>query len=215
MRRLLDIDNPVMRLIIKLFDCMILSVLWVVFSLPVITMGAASTALYAAVYHHIRKDESYLWRSFWSAFKENFKRSTLAWLPMLAMILFLLYDVLALRALIQNGNPLGRLFGVILVLLFVAAVWAVYLAAYCARFQGSVKDMLRYSFFLMMSHPLRSIGVMIAVVGSIALTLVVPGFAAILPALAFLISSILIEQVFMQHMRPEDLERTQEEEKQA
>ena len=59
MRRLLDIDNPVMRLIIKLFDCMILSVLWVVFSLPVITMGAASTALYAAVYHHIRKDESY------------------------------------------------------------------------------------------------------------------------------------------------------------
>lgn len=215
MRRLLDIDNPVMRLIIKLFDCMILSVLWVVFSLPVITMGAASTALYAAVYHHIRKDESYLWKSFWSAFKENFKRSTLAWLPMLAMILFLLYDVLALRALIQNGNPLGRLFGVILVLLFVAAVWAVYLAAYCARFQGSVKDMLRYSFFLMMSHPLRSIGVMIAVVGSIALTLVVPGFAAILPALAFLISSILIEQVFMQHMRPEDLERTQEEEKQA
>ena len=215
MRRLLDIDNPVMRLIIKLFDCMILSVLWVVFSLPVITMGAASTALYAAVYHHIRKDESYLWKSFWSAFKENFKRSTLAWLPMLAMILFLLYDVLALRALIQNGNPLGRLFGVILVLLFVAAVWAVYLAAYCARFQGSVKDMLRYSFFLMMSHPLRSIGVMIAVVGSIALTLVVPGFAAILPSLAFLISSILIEQVFMQHMRPEDLERTQEEEKQA
>ena len=212
MRKLLDIDNPVMRLIIKLFDCMILSVLWVAFSMPVITMGAASTALYSAVYHHIRKDESYLWKSFWQAFKENFKRSTLAWLPMLAMILFLIFDVLALRALIQNGNPLGRLFGIILVLLFVAVVWAVYLAAYCARFQGGVKDMLRFSFFLMMSHPLRSIGVMIAVVDSIALTLVVPGFAAILPALAFLISSILIEQVFLMHMRPEDAEKTKEKE---
>ena len=162
---------------------MILSVLWLVFSLPVITMGAASTALYSTVYRYIRNELGDLWPNFWKAFKENFKRSTLAWLPMLAMILFMIYDLLALRAMIQTGKPMGRLFGIILVLLCVAAVWAVYLAAYCARFQGGVKDMLRYSFFLMMSHPLRSIGVMIAVVGSIALTLVVPGLAAILPAL--------------------------------
>ena len=212
MKRLLDIDNPVMRFIIKLFECMILSVLWLVFSLPVVTMGASTTALYAAVYHHIRKDEGYLWKSFWTAFRENFKRSTLAWLPMLAMILFLIYDVLALRALIQNGNPLGRLFGVILVLLFVAVVWAVYLAAYCARFQGGVKDMLRFSFYLVMSHPLRAIAVMIAVLGSLALILVVPGMAAILPAAAIWISSIFIEQVFLQHLRPEDAERTKDEE---
>ncbi|MBP5224117.1 MAG: YesL family protein [Lachnospiraceae bacterium] len=210
MRRLLDIDNPVMRLVIKLFDCMVLSVLWTVFSLPVITMGASSTALYSAVYHHIRKDEGYLWKSFWNAFKENFKRSTLAWLPMLAMILFLIYDVMALHVLIKNGNPFGRLFGIILVLLFVGLVWAVYLAAYCARFKGTVKEVLKYSFFLMMSHPLRAIGVMIAVVGSIALILVVPGLAVMLPALSFLVSSILIEQVFAMHLRPEDQEDVNE-----
>ena len=45
MKRLLSIDNPIMRFIIKIFDCMILSVLWLVFSLPVITMGAATAAL--------------------------------------------------------------------------------------------------------------------------------------------------------------------------
>lgn len=212
MHRLLDIDNPIIRVIIKLFECMILSVLWVVFSLPIITMGAASTAVYSSVYHHIRKDEGYLWKSFWSAFKENFKRSTLAWLPMLAMILFLIYDVLVLRALIQNGNPLGRLFGIILVLLFVAAAWAMYLAAYCARFQGRVKDMLRFSFYLMMAHPLRAIGVMIAVIGSISMILVVPGLAAILPALVFLVSSLLIEQVFQLHLNPKDQEQGKEEE---
>ena len=83
MKQLFDLNNPVMRFIIKLFDCMLLSVLWVVFSLPVFTMGAASTALYSAVYHHIRREEDYLWHSFYSAFRENFKRSTLAWLPML------------------------------------------------------------------------------------------------------------------------------------
>ena len=130
---------------------------------------------------------------------------------MLAMILFMLYDIAALRILIQAGNPLGRLYGVILVLLCVAAVWAVYLAAYCARFQGSVKDMLRYSFYLLMAHPLRSIAVMAIVLGSIALILVVLGLAAILPAAAFWLSSTFIEQVFRMHLRPEDAEKTNEE----
>lgn len=212
MKRLLDIDNPVMRFIIKLFDCMILSVLWLAFSLPIITMGASSTALYSAVYHHIRRDEKYLWSSFWTAFKENFKRSTLAWLPMLAMILFLLYDAMALRVLIKNGNPLGRLFGIIIALLCVSAVWATYLAAYCARFQGSVKDMLRFSFYLVMAHPLRSLAVMVAVLGAGMLILMVPGMAAMLPALAVWISSTIIEQVFKLHLRPEDANKSKEEE---
>lgn len=212
MKRLFELGNPVIQFIIKLFDCMVLSVLWLAFSLPVFTMGAASTALYATVYRYLRRGDGYLWKTFWTAFRENFKRSTLAWLPMLGMLLFLLYDVLALRALIQNGNPLGRLFGVILVLLLVAAVWAVYLAAYCARFQGGVKDMLRCSFFLMMAHPLRSLAVMLAVVGSIALILVVPGLAAMLPAVAVWISSIQIEQVFMLHVKPADMTQANKEE---
>ena len=211
MKRLLDIDNPVIRFIIKIFDCMLLSVLWLAFSLPIITMGASNTALYAAVFHHIRRDESYLWRSFWGAFKENFKRSTLAWLPMLAMILFLAYDAMALHLLIRSGNPMGRLFGVIVALMAVSAVWTVFLAAYCARFQGGVKDVLRYSFFLMMQHPLRSLTVMIAVVGSLALILVVPGLAALLPAVAVWISSIFIEQVFQLHLRPEDAQKIKDE----
>ncbi len=212
MRTLLDIDNPVIRFIIKIFDCMVLSVLWTVFSLPIITMGASSTALYAAIYHHIRKEEGYLWSSFWKAFKENFKRSTLSWLPLLAMMAFLIYDIVVLRAIIQSGNPFGRLFGVVLVILLVAAVWAQFLAAYCARFQGGVKDMIRFSFYLMMAHPLRTLGVLAVIWGSIALILVVPGLAALLPAVACWISSIFIEQVFELHLRPEDAEKENDEE---
>lgn len=214
MRQLLDLDNPVLRFILHIFDCMVLSVLFVLFSLPIFTIGAASTALYAAVYTYIRMNRSYLWRSFWKAFKENFKRSTLAWLPMLAMILFLGYDVLALRALIVSGVPLGRLYGVILVLLCVAGVWAIYLAAYCARFTGGVKDVLQFSFFLMMSHPLYSIGVMAALLVTLLAIATVPGLAALLPAVCFWIASGLIEPVFRKHLRPEDAQRIQEEEAQ-
>ena len=44
MRKLLDINNPVMRFLVALFDLIALSVLWVVFSLPVV-LRVARTSL--------------------------------------------------------------------------------------------------------------------------------------------------------------------------
>lgn len=211
MKRFFSIDNPVMRVLVKLFDIIALSVIWVVFSAPIVTMGAASTALYAAIYHHVRLGEGYLWKTFWNAFKENFKRATLAWLPLLAMILFLVFDIITIRYLIKNGHPLGAIFGVLLVLLFVAVVWAQFLFAYCARFEANVKDSLRYSFYLLMAHPLRSLAIMLLVVGLAALVLAIPGLAILCPAGTVLITSYLIEAVFMKHMSDDDRERTEQE----
>ena len=211
MKQLFSVDNPIMRVLVKLFDVIALSVLWFVFSIPIFTIGASSTARYAAVYHHVRLGEGYLWQTFWESFKENFKRSTLAWLPMLGMILFLIFDVVTIRYLIKNGHPLGALFGILLVLLFVAAVWAQYLFAYCARFEGGVKDMLRYSFYLLMAHPLRSIGIMLLILGLAALVLAIPGLAILYPAGTVWITSYMIESVFMRHMSEDDRERTEKE----
>ena len=73
MRWIFDIENPVMHYIVKVFDCMCLSILWLLFCLPVITAGASTTALYATVYHYIRKEEGHLWRTFWGAFRENLR----------------------------------------------------------------------------------------------------------------------------------------------
>ena len=211
MKRFFSIDNPVMRVLVKLFDIMALSVIWVVFSAPVFTMGAASTALYATVYHHVRLGEGYLWRTFWEAFKENFKRATLSWLPMLGMILFLIFDIITIRFLIKAGHPLGPIYGILIALLFVAIVWAQFLFAYCARFEANVKDSLRYSFYLLMAHPLRSIAIMLLVVGLAALVLAIPGLAILYPAGQVFITSYLIEAVFMNHMNDDDRERTEHE----
>lgn len=69
MKKYLNINNPIMRGLSRVADCLFLSVLWLVFSLPVITIGASSTALYTTVYRYIRRGEGYLWRTFWEAFK--------------------------------------------------------------------------------------------------------------------------------------------------
>lgn len=211
MRRLLDINNPIMRFLTAMFDLMALSVLWVVFSLPIFTMGAASTALYSAAYHHVRKGEDYLWNSFFSAFKENFKRSTLTWLVALAILGFLGADALLLRSLILRGYPFGWFYGVTLALLVLALTWTVYLAAYAARFNGTVKEVLRFSFMLLRAHPVKMLCVLALVVGGIALALTLPATVVFIPATVYWGATFPIEWTFLKHMRPEDKARMEKE----
>ena len=207
MKRLFDFGSPLMRNLTRIFDCMCLSVLWMLFSVPIVTMGASSAAMYTTVYKYIRKDEGYLWKTFWGAFKENLKRSTLAWLAALALLALLTVDALVFRSMAINGDLLGNLYWVILVLICVAVTWTAYLSAYCARFNGSVKDVLRFSFILMACHPIKSLGVFLPILGAAALVLVVPGLLVAAPAVSCWIGSVTIEKVFLLHMRPEDYER--------
>jgi len=211
MRRLLDINNPIMRFLTAMFDLMALSVLWVVFSLPIFTMGAASTALYSAAYHHVRKGEDYLWNSFFSAFKENFKRSTLTWLVALAILGFLGADALLLRSLILQGYSFGWFYGVTLALVVLALTWTVYLAAYAARCNGTVKEVLRYSFMLLRAHPVKMLCVMVLVMGGMALALTLPAMVAFIPATVYWAATFPIEWTFLKHMRPEDKARMEKE----
>ena len=211
MRRLLDINNPIIRFLTAVFDLMALSVLWVVFSLPVFTMGAASAALYSAVYHHVRKGEDYLWNSFWTAFKENFKRSTLAWLVALAILAFLGGDALLLRSLILGGYSFGWFYGITLALLVLALTWTVYLAAYAARFDGTVKEVLRFSFMLFRAHPVKMLYVLALVVGGMTLALTLPAMVVFIPATVYWGATFPIEWTFLKHMRPEDKARVEKE----
>ena len=211
MRKLLDINNPIMRGLVAIFDMIVLSVLWVVFSLPVFTMGAASAALYHAVYHHVRKGEDYLFSSFWTAFKENFKRQTLCWLLPLGLLILLTVDAIVLRGRYLEAKPFGWLYYAVLTITAFVLVWTVYLAAYGARFNGSVKEVLKYSFILFRAHPLLMLAVMALVLGGIALALTLPALVILIPAGVYLGATFPIEAAFRKHMRPEDLERIREE----
>ncbi|MBQ5986102.1 MAG: YesL family protein [Clostridia bacterium] len=215
MRRWLDVNNPIMRFLTTVFDLMALSSMWLIFSVPIVTMGAASAALYHAVYHHVRKGEDYLWHSFWSAFKENLKRSTLCWLAALAVLALLIVDAVVLRGRYLNGEPFGWLYYVILVLLVLTLTWTIYLAAYAARFSGTAREVLRFSLLLFRIHPIKMLAVLALVVGGIALALTLPAFVILIPATVYWAATFPMESVFYQHLRPEDKERMEKEKEES
>lgn len=209
MRGIFSVDSPVMRALIKFFDCICVSILWLLFSLPIVTMGAASAALYTTVYKYLRRDEGHLWDTFWTAFKGNLRRSTLVWLAALAVLALLTVDALVFRTLKLAGSPLGGAYWVVLALICAAATWTAYLSAYAARFSGGAKDVLRFAFILMTAHPIKALEVFLPILAGAVLLLTGLQWIVIVPAAVCWVNSVVLEKVFLLHMRPEDAEKTQ------
>jgi len=196
-----------MGALMKIGDVLCLSVLWLAFSLPIFTIGASSAALYAAVYHCLRRNGAGIWKSFWNAFRENFRRSTLAWLIELLILAVLGLDAAVFRSIKLSGDVMGNLYWAALFLGAVGLTWTAYVAAYGARFNGNVREILRYGFLLLRLHPIKALGVMLPIVAGLALCLMVPFMLLFAPATVCWVCSFSIEKVFRLHMQPEDLEK--------
>ena len=210
---LFDINNPVMRWVIKIFDCVCLSFLWVAACLPIFTAGAATTALFATIHRYIRLEEGSLLKTFFRAFRENFKRSTICWLVVLVVLVLLAVDVLVFRTMAINGQPLGKLYWLVILLLGVVATWTAYLFSYAERFDGSIKDVLKLSFLLMVLHPVKAVTVLLTLLASAALVVIGPVALSVVPALACWLCDVVIASVFSQHLREEDRQKLEEKRK--
>ena len=97
MGNLFNFDNPFFRTINKLVDVVWLNIIFVVFSLPVFTIGASVTAMMSVTMKMARDKEGYMWQGFWKAFKQNFKQSTIIWLLVILVSVVLGTDIYFFR----------------------------------------------------------------------------------------------------------------------
>ena len=73
----------------KIFDIMALGFLWILCSLPVITIGASTTALYYAMVKSVKNNDGYVTKEFFRSFKLNFIPATILWM-ILAVMTFIM-----------------------------------------------------------------------------------------------------------------------------
>ena len=149
MSTLFDPDGMLMSGLRKIADIVLCNILFCLFSLPVITAGAALTALHTAMQELAAgrdEDDQSPERVFLRVFKEDFKKSTLLWLICLGCMafLFLYYFVTGML----TGN-LGRVYRItFFVLLMVFLFGFQYIFPIEARFRLRVKDTLKNSWLL-------------------------------------------------------------------
>ncbi len=85
-------DNRFFQFVNRLMDVLFLNLLFLLFSLPIVTAGASLTAAHAVALKMVDDEEGYLFRTFWKAFRENFRRATLLWLANAAVAYALWID---------------------------------------------------------------------------------------------------------------------------
>lgn len=67
-------DNKIANFLTKIMYLAWLNFLWLICSLPIITIGASTTAVYYTAMRMARDDEGYIAKDFFHSFKENFLR---------------------------------------------------------------------------------------------------------------------------------------------
>ena len=117
MDKFFNSDNMVMRTLSKIFDIGWLTLIYLVFCIPIVTVGAATTSLYYVSAKVLRHNRSYVWREFWHSFKTNFLQSTIAWVvtAIIVVLLWLNMNIVAET----GGEKGGYLIGAYYALLFI------------------------------------------------------------------------------------------------
>lgn len=92
MSRFFNPDNPVMEFIAKVFDLVILNLIFIFSCVPIITIGASTSALSYVTFKMVRGEDPYIWRNFWKSFRQNFKQGTLVWIFSILIFIFLGMD---------------------------------------------------------------------------------------------------------------------------
>lgn len=143
-------NSSLMQFLGKMGDLMILNLLFVICSLPLVTVGASLTALYRVTILRARGDESSILRLFWSAFRANFRQATFLELLMLVFAALACMDLY----LLYHGVAGESLLIVILCLLPVAIYLMVHSYVYplCAQFENTVEQTIKNAFILAVGH---------------------------------------------------------------
>ncbi len=145
LERLFNPDNIIFRFFSKLGYIWWLHLLWLVCSLPVITIGASTTALCYSCMKLRDKDERVTRNFFWS-FKENFKQATVMFLLFLIVGIVLVVDLVVCN---RMGTSVGQIIRYGVVALFVPyAMTMLYAFALQAKFVNSVAKTLKYAFWM-------------------------------------------------------------------
>lgn len=151
--KFLSYDSPFSQLLLKLCYGCYLNLLWFICCIPIVTIGASTTALYYASLKIVRGEDHDATRMFFRSFRQNFRQATVLWLILFAAGLLLAgdgYIVYHLRA--SSTGAVAVMWTLNLALVIVAAVAYTIVLLFVFPLVASVSNtdwaMVKNSFFI-------------------------------------------------------------------
>lgn len=146
-----------MRFLSNLKDLIILNLIWVVFCIPVVTIGPATTAMYMVTRKMVRGDAPKVWPTFFGEFRQCFRKSfhmSLCLLLPTGLLLFYLF--MTFSGAFRDTLPLTILCAIAAIILGFICSYAYPLTAY---FENTVLQTLKNAMLMPMMNPLLAVAV--------------------------------------------------------
>ena len=151
-------DSPLMGYLNQMADLVILNILTIVCCIPVVTIGAAMTALYETA-GKLQREEGNLYSGYFRAFKSNFKQATALWLLFLLVGALLLFSIYFYSVVTVIGGQVLMSLSVMLFFLWAAAI--AWLFPLQSRFANTIFGTLRNAFMFAVAYLPRSIAMVV------------------------------------------------------
>lgn len=138
-----SVDSPLYRFLSRFLDVLKLNFMWLLFSIPVITIGASTVAAMSVSLKMADDEEGYIGRSFVKAFKENWKQGTVLWIITVIAAYAVYLDFQLFHAV--EGNPIMFLI-IGIFSCFVVVLSLLYAYPLVARYENTLIKTIQNSF---------------------------------------------------------------------
>jgi uncharacterized membrane protein YesL len=172
----------------KFWKLALLNLLYILFCIPIITIGPATAGIVKVLKNFSQETHSYVFSDFWSSFKKNFKQSFIVGIAEILIVLcilsgFIVYPSLA----VQSGNIIWYIFFIIVASIFILLfIMKFYIYLMIVTTNIKLTDIIKNSFVLTFMEFKRNLSTaVIVIVTLIATTVLVIFYNNLLPFTLF------------------------------
>lgn len=196
MNSIFKLDGPVFTILNKFCDVLILSILWLVFCFPLITIGPASAALYHTAHKSLLHSEGYVLSTFWKSFRANLKQGILLTLLCVPVSAFCVVSYFFSDSL-GRGSVLGAVyFAVTILVSLFLLIMLTYTFPVLSRFYMTVPQILMTSVALAVTRIGFTLLLIVILLLCVFAVWLAPFTGFVLPACYAMAAERLIEPAF-------------------
>ena len=157
MREFFNIESPFMQLLTRVGDLIIVNALYLVCCVPIVTIGAATAALHKVAQAIVYDTDNGIFKTFFRAFRENFRQATALWLMMLFFAAAMGCNYMLISGFVA-GTPATVLKGALVVAIGLVLGMAAYMFPLMVRYTNTLRELATNALILAVVKLPRTVG---------------------------------------------------------
>lgn len=198
MKDWLGLEGPIASMLNKMGSMIGVSLLWLICSLPIVTIGSATTALYYTTVKVLRADQGYIFKEYLHSFKENLKNGTIITTIVLALAIILYLDISYVSS---TSNQMGLLMPIYYIIIILMVSILIYIFPNLSRFKMGKKELLKLSFYMAFRHlPITVLLIILLIATALLIWLIPIPCILFMPGTLCYFNSYLMEWILIKYM---------------